>query len=146
MPGVGARQQRVHGRAIARIEGDADARRDMHIDAEQPHRRPHHIDGALADADGLCTCHRSIDQDHEFIASEAGRGVDRAHRTLEALRHLTQEIIAGAVAEGVVDELEAVEIHHQQPELVSLTVRLRDRLGDAIIEQQAVREPGECVV
>jgi len=40
------------------------------------------------------------------------------------------------VTERVIDQLEAVEIQHRDGELMALTVRLRDRLTNAVIEQQ----------
>ena len=144
--GIGARQQRIDRRTIAGVERNADARGDVHVDPEEPHRGPHRVDRALADADGFRARHGSIDQDHELIAPETCRGVDRAHRVLQALRHLAQQIIAGAMPEGVIDELEAVEVDHQQCELVGLAVCLGDGLSDAIIQQQAVRQSGEGIV
>src|SRR6202007_417802 len=103
-------------------------------------------DGALADADRLGTRHRSIDQNHELIAPEPRGGVDRAHCTLQPLRYLAQQIIARTVTEGVVDELEAIEIDHEQREFMSLPVRLGDRLRHAVIEQQAVGKASERIV
>ena len=50
------------------------------------------------------------------------------------------------MAERVIDELEAVEVEHQHREFMRLAVRLGNRLGDAVIEQQAVRQAGECIV
>ena len=50
------------------------------------------------------------------------------------------------MAERVVDELEAVEIQHRHGELMRLTVRLGNRLSDAVIEQQTVGQSGERVV
>src|SRR6185312_3771689 len=85
-------------------------------------------------------------QDHELIATETGGSVDGTHGVLEAPRDLAQQIIAGPVPERVVDELEAIEVDHQQGELMRLPLGLGDCLGDAVLEQQAVRQPGEDVV
>ena len=94
-----------------------------------------------------CSCVTgSLEQDHELIATETRGRVDGAHGALEAPRDLAQQIIAGPVPERVVDELEAIEVDHQHRELMRLPLGLGDGLGDAVIEQQAVRQPGEDVV
>jgi hypothetical protein len=54
--------------------------------------------------------------DREFVAAEAGEGVARPQQLLEPARHELDELVAGRVAVGVVDILEAVEVeeHHRE--------------------------------
>ena len=143
---VRVRQQRIDSSAIAWTERNADAGRDVHVDAEEPHGRLHHLQQALAHLQRLRMRHRPVEDDHELVSPEACNAIDGADGSLEPHGHLAQELIAGAVAERVVDKLEAVEIQHRHRELMRLTVRLGNRLSDAVFEQQAVGEPGERVV
>ena len=50
------------------------------------------------------------------------------------------------MAEGVVDVLEPIEVHHQQPDQLVVLVRAGQRRAGAVAQQRAVREPGEVVV
>ncbi len=52
-------------------------------------------------------------EDGEFVAGETGDGVVRADGVLEPGRDCAQELVAGVVAEGVVDGFEAVEVDEQ---------------------------------
>jgi hypothetical protein len=56
-----------------------------------------------------------LQQHDELVAAQARHHVARAQRLLEAQRRLVQQLVAGFVAERVVDELEAVEVdeHHR---------------------------------
>jgi hypothetical protein len=88
-----------------------------------------------------------LGEDGELVAAQARHDVARAHVFLDAARRLDEELVAGAVAQAVVDQLEAVEveIHHRE-----LRARMRfaalDRLGQAFVEAAAVGEVGERVV
>jgi hypothetical protein len=82
--------------------------------------------------------------DGEFIAAEPGHDVAVADRATQAIGHLFQQAVAGAVAIGIVDRLEAVEIeimHGDQP------VR-GDDLGvglEMFAQRQAVGQGGQVV-
>jgi len=55
--------------------------------------------------------------------------------------------VAGAVPEAVVDPLEVVEVEHEHGDLaLRVAAAGRERVGEAVDEQQAVRQPGEPVV
>jgi hypothetical protein len=49
-----------------------------------------------------------VAQDHELVAAEARDGVARPQHPLQARRERRQELVAGLVAEAVVDDLEVV--------------------------------------
>src|SRR5579863_1563977 len=118
----------------------------MDVDAEQANRWLHGNDDAPPDVLGLIACNGSVNQDDEFVSSESRSGVDRAHHRLQALCDLAQQIVACPVSQGVVDELEPIEIDYQQGELVPLARGLSNGLIDAVFQQQAVRQPGKRVV
>ncbi len=50
------------------------------------------------------------------------------------------------MAQGVVDALELIEIHEQHRQAVPAAPRLRQGLGQAVVEQQTVGKPGERVM
>ena len=52
-------------------------------------------------------------EDHELVAAEARRGVAGAQHVLEPPRDVDEQLVAGPVAERVVDDLEAVEVAEQ---------------------------------
>jgi hypothetical protein len=56
-----------------------------------------------------------------------------------------QKLVADPVAQRVVDVLEAVEVDEQHAHAPSAPARLRDRLRQALVQQQAVRQPGQRV-
>ena len=67
---------------------------------------------------------------------------------LEPARDGLQQLVAGVVAERVVDDLEAVEVEeqHRGAALGVVALGAADRLVEAVHEQHAVREPGQRVV
>ena len=64
----------------------------------------------------------------------------------QPLADRAQHLVAAREPEQIVDQLEAVEIedHHRQPLLVA--PRPLDRLGQPVVEQQAIGQPGQRVV
>ena len=61
-------------------------------------------------------------QDQELVAAEPGDGVVRAQLAFQALADRDQQTVAQAMAEAVVDGLEAIQIEEHQRELI---VRLK---------------------
>ena len=89
----------------------------------------------------------SFEQDGELVAAEPGDGVARAQRRDERPAICDQQLVAGQVAEAVVDDLEAVEVEEEdggQP--LRLAARALDRLPQPVHEQRAVGQAGERVV
>ena len=77
---------------------------------------------------------------------EAADGVAVAHRIAQQLGHLAQHAVAGQVAAGVVDELEAVEVEVTQHVLAVAALAALDRLFEAPLELAAVDQAGERIV
>ena len=86
---------------------------------------------------------------HKLVAAQArGHGVTRLHarqrvaraqRELQALRDLAQQLVAGAMAQRVVDLLEAVEVHEQHREAVPrVALRMRNGTRQALHHGLAV--------
>ena len=86
------------------------------------------------------------EDDRELVAAEAGHGVVVAHALAQPARHLQQQLVAGGVAERVVDGLEVIDVdeHHRHGAAVALGAR--EAVAQPIGEQLAVRQVREDVV
>src|SRR5829696_4381138 len=96
--------------AVARRDGDADARPDHHLVAVDVVGLPDVVDEALGEDRGRFRLVDAGLQDRELVAAEAGDGIGVAHAGEEALGHRLEEAIADRMAERVVDALEVVEV------------------------------------
>ena len=83
--------------------------------------------------------------DGEFVAAEAGQRVASAEQVLQALRRQLEQPVAGLVAEGVVDVLEAVEIEEQDREPGIGAREPVQLLVETLRKQEAVRQSGQRV-
>ncbi len=99
-----------------------------------------HVDGILLAGDVL-------EQDAELVAAEPRHGVGGAHRLLEARSRRGEQLIAGAVAQALVDELEAVQVEgqHGGQRVPAATLALGGLL-ETVQEEQPVGKAGERVV
>ena len=98
---------------------------------------------ALGHVGGLDALAPVLEQDRELVAAQPGRGVGGAQRLLQPLADLVQQLVAGGVAERVVDGLEVVEVHEQHGDRLVVALLALDRVRDAVPEQRAVREVGD---
>ena len=121
-------RRRLVGDAERRVEGVADAMHDGH------------------DLEGRVRGVEAGQHEHELVAAEARDRVRLAHRRREPLRDRLQQLVAGVVAERVVDALEVVEVEEQAGDLRGVALRLREDLLQPLVQQRAVRQAGEDVV
>ena len=78
-------------------------------------------------------------QDHdELVAAEPDAQVGRAAGVAHALRGHDQHVVAGGMAERVVDLLEAVEVELQHGEPLAAPVRALDQRVEMVGEEGAV--------
>ena len=87
-----------------------------------------------------------LEQDRELVTAEARRGVGGADRGRDPLRDLEQQLVAGRVAEAVVDSFEVVEVEEDDGEAELLAARAGHRVAYALVEQGAVGQVGDRVV
>jgi hypothetical protein len=73
-------------------------------------------------------------------------GVARPYRLGEARSDAAQQLVAGVVAERVVDHLEAVEVEQEDGRRRAAAAHARERAREAVAEQLAIRQPGQRVV
>ena len=113
------------GDRLALNAGDPDARPQL----DGPGRELERVAQRLADAVRHLHGHlgsRDAPQEHEeLVASQAPDIVVAATRDLQALRDQDEQLVAGGVAQGVVDRLEVVEIDIDDPVFVASSARAR---------------------
>ena len=67
----------------------------------------------VGDRDRLVLVGEAVDQDAELVAAEAGDDVAGAQVGAQPRRDRPQQLVAGVVAEAVVDQLEVVEVEEE---------------------------------
>ena len=139
-------QQRV-GVRVARV-GDDDPDAGAHEQlAPADDDRPLELrDQALGERGDREDGAGAVAGDHELVAAEARHDVAAADALAQTLRDDAQQLVARAVAERVVDDLEAIEVHQQQRDLLALALRGGERLRDVRVEERAVRQTGQRIV
>jgi hypothetical protein len=86
------------------------------------------------------------EDDRELVATDPGRGVGRSKAGPQPVGHLDQNVVAGGVAQVVVDLLEAVQVEHGDGEVLASASRIGHGLGETVVGQGPVGEPGERIV
>ena len=105
-----------------------------------------HLDDTGGDAFGdLCRRHVG-DHEHEFVAAVAHDRVFGLHRGLQSIGHGLHQAVTDLVPVGVVDRLEAGEVHEQHRHAARTASLLGEHPGKALAEETAVRQTGEAVV
>ena len=87
-----------------------------------------------------------FDDDDELVTAEPRDRVGRAQPVDHALRDLGEQTVAGVVTEAVVDELEPVEVEEEHGHRGLVAARALQRVGQAVVQQRAVRQSGQLVV
>ena len=97
------------------VDGDADARADLDRHARRSSAGPgSSARSRSATAWAYADVGDVHEQDAELVATEARREVRRAQPVADARRDRRQELVAGGVAEAVVDGLEVVEVEEER--------------------------------
>ena len=82
----------------------------------------------------------------EVVAGEAPGGRVGGQHALQARADADEHLVAGAVAEAVVELAEAVEVDEQHRRVALLAARAIERLLEAVLEQRPVREARQRVL
>src|SRR5580765_5696040 len=140
---VAARHQARRG--VVRFELD-DACAEVE-GADRPARIVNGAEGAQASDDRFrLRLHGRRQQQSELVTAEAKPGVDAGpDRRPDARRQLAQDLIAGAVAETVVDALELVDVEIDDAERLARAARARALGRERGLEAAPVEEAGEAV-
>ena len=101
---------------------------------------------AIGDRDRLVLVGETVDQDPELVAAEAGDDVPRPQVGPQPRRDRPQQLVAGVVAEAVVDQLEVVEVEEEDSDRRAGDRRPPQRVGQRLDEAGPVRQPRQRVV
>ncbi len=147
---VGIADQIDHVLGIVGTNRDAGAGGEVNfllVDVEGPAYFIEQSPGQGSQGGAVVGVHRQIVDEHgELIAREPADHRVLAQITRQPLAQDLQGSIAGRVAEGVVDLLEAVQVQVQQREGALIAPRAGNRLLQQMLELHAIRHLGERVV
>ena len=137
---LGTSQQQRRGGAVLRGVRDADAGAHVEVDVAEVERVAEVAADPLHHAFDMYVV--GAEQDGELVPAEPSD-----HRLLvlespQSLTDLLEQLVADVVAEGVVDLLEAVEVHQQHGRRAGR----QQPFLEPLLEVQAVGQPGEMVV
>jgi hypothetical protein len=85
-------------------------------------------------------------QHRELVAAQARDDVALAQPPRQQPRDVAQQLVAGVVAEGVVDRLEVVEVGDEHRALLAIALDAAELALDLAFERAAVVQPREVVV
>jgi serine/threonine-protein kinase len=135
---------------IPRAQRDADAAGDVQlvlVELERPPEFVEQLPGEGADHRPVVGRRREIlHEQGKFVAGEPAQHGVPGELPVHALGQDLERTVAGRVAEGVVDLLEAVEVEVDQRELPLRPPRARDGLLQRVLELEPVRHLGQRVV
>ena len=143
--GVGVADQLVELGAILGKQGDADAGGQEQRGAGDLERRVQALQHGFGQARGLLRAAAVLAEQGELVAAQARHGQALAHRR-QALGHLLEHLVAGAVAEAFVDVLEQIQVQQQHAAPRRALGAALQGVLHALVEQQAVGQPGQRVV
>ncbi len=144
--GVGLTQQGLAILTVVGVEADADAGAGedlLPLDQKTVGEDVQHLGG---DGGGSLGVDNLLNQDHELIPPQPGHGVLFADDATQPLPRLQQQHVAQGVAQGVVDDFEAIQIeeHHRKP--VPVAACVSDGVIEPVEEEGAVGQSGQGVV
>ena len=142
----GVLDQRVGIVAIMREERDADTGTCSQLVSVDLKRRPQRLQELLRDAGGGLRAVGAEQQHHELVTAEPGHGVASPQRLGKTIGHALDDLVAGDQAEQIVDQLEPVEVDQHHRQQLAGSTRPLDRLGQAVVEQEPVRQAGQRIV
>ena len=142
---VGTFQQFVGALAILGKQGDANTGGQVQFAATDNQWRGNCCQHWPGDNLGHLVAPCLGDND-EFVAIAAGNRVDVGEARRQAFSGSAQDDIARAMAQAIVDVLEAIKVERDDSKGPSRLGGAHDRLGEAIIEQIAVGQPGQIIV
>ena len=143
---VGVADQRLGVAAVVGKHADADGGRDHQFALLDEHGIRQLLDHLLRHAGDIRGALDLGQHHHELVAADAADGVADAQLLHQALRHFLEQRVAHAVAERVVDVLEAVEVDEHHRGLLPVAVAQGERLAEPVLQQPAVGKPGERIM
>ena len=128
------------------IEHDAHGGGGEDLVAADDERLAHAVQDAPGDGDGVPGRGDLLQQDGELVAAEPGQGVHGPAAGFQHAGHAPEQFVAGLVAQGVVDDLEPVQVHVDDREQVPAAAAALHGQAQVVQEQGAVGQPGQGIV
>ncbi|MDT4827249.1 hypothetical protein FQZ97_605890 [compost metagenome] len=138
-------QQAVDALPAFREAGDADtgAKGDVYAFDAVAHRD--HLDQLFRHPRGVLGVVQGVEQRGELVAAHAREDVVGTQAALQLFGHPPQHAVAGIVAEGVVDQLESVQVQVQHRHALAVALDARQGSLQRLVEAAAVEQPGQGV-
>ena len=128
------------------VDTDSDAASRHELIAVDSARLPHLADQVLRNMPSVIAGLEVHQHDVEFIATDPCNRIAGTQCTFKARGYLLQYLVADFVPKTVVDLLELVEVDIKQGQLPTVAFRGTDTLGQAIAQQEAIRQTGQTVM
>src|ERR1019366_1573001 len=138
--------------AVARIQNDADRRRNKYLVRAQNDRLREHRQQASRRSRRILLAGDAVEEHDEFVAAMAAHvsfhrlsmrrhgDIVRTKATHEPLRDDTKKVVANRVSQRIVDALELVEVEEHDRERRTVALGGRQRLGELFVKAGAVGE------
>ena len=140
-------EQQVGVLGVRRVQRDPDAAGDIEIELLDTDRPAEAFDDtAPRRRQAVSSSGRSARSTPNSSPPSRGHQVAVAQRLRDPRPDRREQLVAEVVSEGVVDLLEVIEVHQHHADLAARLLGFRDRLHEAPLEEQPVREVGEVVV
>ena len=143
---LGVVEQRLGVDAVARIERQADARREPELVIIDQPGLGEALRKTPGDGEAVVTTRQAGQQHGELITAPAPDRVLAAGVALQALTDGLQETVSAGMTDGLVCGLEAIEVDERDDRLARRARRLRQGLAQAIAKQGAVGQSRESVI
>ena len=131
------------GVVLGGLHGDADAGVGADVDPAQPHRPGQRVATRGRPARRRPSSSTFSQTTTNSSPPKRATRSPGPHRRAQPVGHLDEQLVAGGVAERVVDDLEVVEVEEEAGQAAGAGA---EPLGDVLRQQGAVGQPGQRVV
>ena len=142
---IGVADELVGRRSVERAHGDADAGADHHLMPLDHVGSADDLDDAMCQRRGIGGLRDGRLDDGELVAAHARDRVRLAQQRPQPVGHDLEQLVAGRMAQAVVDGLEVVEIEQVHGHDLAAP-HAPQRILEPFVEQHAVGQAGQRVV
>ena len=118
----------------------------LELTPQQAHWLVDLLEYALQVRDNAVGAKMFVEQQYKFVAAVAQHGVAAAHAVAYALGYFYQQLVACAMAQAFIDQLEVVQVNGHYSQKVLHALGVCNGRTDAVAQQVAVGQPGEAAV
>ena len=131
---------------VVGIRADAAADRQVDLQVAEDERRLERRVEPLDETHRFLLGRDVHEQDRELIVADARNGCAAVDQPAHSARDQTQYFVAVAGAVEIVDFLKAVDVDGDERDAAAVTLRHRDGLHHAVLEQRTVRKVRQRIV